>query len=99
MLETGVAHGRWLIRGAERQEATTMIEQGSMVLERDVSEVVAQVWIDYWHRLGWEVDGEPELAGVHHAGHRVLDFHLRAAHDGAVVPPVRAAYDLHSLAV
>jgi hypothetical protein len=38
--------------------------------------------------------------GVHHAGHRVLDYHLRPpAYDGAVVPPVRAAYDLHALAV
>lgn len=84
--------------GVERLEATTMIEQGTVILERDVSEVVAQVWIDYWRRLGWEVTGEPALAGTHHAGHRVLDFHLRAAHPGAVIPPVRAAYDLHDLA-
>ncbi len=74
-----------------------MVEQGT-VLERDVSEVVAAVWIAYWHRLGWEVDGEPVVVGHHVAGHEVLDYHLRAAHPGAVVPPVHAAYDHHALA-
>ncbi len=74
-----------------------MVEQGA-VLERDVSEVVADVWIAYWHRLGWEVDGEPVVVGHHVAGHEVLDFHLRAAHPGAVVPSVHAAYDHHPVA-
>ena len=75
-----------------------MIEQGAMLLERDVSEVSAPAWLRYWQRLGWEVEGEPEVVGPDGTGHRVLDFHLRAAHPGAVLPVVHAARDHHALA-
>lgn len=74
-----------------------MVDEG-VVLERDVSEVVASVWIAYWHRLGWEIDGDPIVVGTHAAGHHLLDYHLRAAHPGAVIPTVHAAYDHHALA-
>ncbi len=74
-----------------------MVDEG-VVLERDVSEVVAPVWVAYWHRLGWEVDGDPVVVGTHAAGHHLLDYHLRAARPGAVVPAVRAAYDHRAVA-
>jgi hypothetical protein len=80
------------------KEASAMVEQDGMVLERDVSELVSHVWIAYWRRLGWEVQGRPTVVGRHASGARVLDVHLRAAHPGAVVPRVHSAYDLRALA-